>query len=194
LRKKDRKDGKKGNWTFLKRSLKNITTMGTIARSSPNLCEAMTAPLGQNFNGLVVELGAGDGAVTDHILKCLGPESKLLIFELNKSFEDELKRFHDDRVEVIFDSAEFIGDHLKRLGINKKVDFIISSLPFVVLPEEVVESVLHSCMEHLNENGFFIQYHYSTAAKKLYTKRFKHVQTEFVLMNLPPAFVYKCNN
>jgi phospholipid N-methyltransferase len=40
---------------------------------------------------VVVELGSGKGVFTHEILKLIGPECKLLTFEVNKSFCEKTK-------------------------------------------------------------------------------------------------------
>jgi phospholipid N-methyltransferase len=41
----------------------------------------------------------------------------------------------------------------------------------------------------LKKGGYYVQLHYSLLAKKLYEKTFGNVDINFVLLNIPPAFV-----
>ena len=57
------------NIAFLKESIKNIKTVGTFTRSSKFLCRGMVKHVDFENAHTIVELGAGDGVITKHILK-----------------------------------------------------------------------------------------------------------------------------
>ena len=69
---------------FFQESLRNLKTVGTITRSSKFVCRKMLHPV--DFSGKVniVELGAGDGVITRHILDQMTADSQLFIFEVNE--------------------------------------------------------------------------------------------------------------
>jgi phospholipid N-methyltransferase len=168
-------------------------TAGAVSSSSKFLSRQMTSHLNPATDLVVVELGPGDGAITEHILARLAPEARLIAFEINEKFCESLRsRFgQDERFILIEDSAEHIEDHLQMLGFGK-ADAIVSAIPFVMVPEDMRNRILASCKTALKAGGWFVQFHYSLLLKDTYKKLFKKVDVEFVFINMPPAFVFSC--
>lgn len=174
--------------TFLKESLKNLKTVGTVTRSSKYACKAMIAPVNFDNANVIVELGAGDGVITEHIIKAMKPDSILLSFEVNPLFCEKIREINDSRLHVVEDSAEHLEKYLKKHNI-KEIDYVISAIPFVSLPDELGYSIVGECKNFLKEGGLFIQIHYSLLAKKIYQRVFGNVKVNFEPLNIPPAFV-----
>ena len=137
---------------------------------------------------LIVELGAGDGVITKHILRSMHPDAKLLAFEVHPKFCDSLRKIKDQRLIIAEDSAEKLGEYLEKMGA-KEVDFFISAIPFVALPKELGYSIVRTCHQYLRKSGLYIQVHYSLLTKSLYENVFGNVDVNFVPLNMPPAFV-----
>ncbi|GJM31081.1 MAG: phospholipid N-methyltransferase [Saprospiraceae bacterium] len=173
---------------FLREGLKNLKTVGTLTRSSKYLCKNMVKHVNFDDAELIVELGAGDGVITKYILEGMTGKTRLLTFEVNSRFCEELRDINDDRLVVAEDSAENLGKHLEQLGTNK-VDYIISAIPFVALPKELGYTIIQECFNHLKKGGLFIQVHYSLLSKNVYENIFGNVDINFVPINVPPAFV-----
>ena len=176
------------NIAFFKESLKNLRTVGTFTRSSQYLCKQMVKHVNFDNAKVIVELGAGDGVITKHILKRMRKDSILLSFEVNEEFCKKLREIGDKRLIVVEDSAEKLGEYLKKQNTNH-IDFIVSAIPFVALPDELGLSIVQKCHNYLKKNGSFIQVHYSLLAKKLYQSVFGNVDVNFAPINIPPAFV-----
>ncbi len=136
----------------------------------------------------IVELGAGDGVITKHILKNMKADAKLLSFEVNPEFCKRLRAINDERLIVVEDSAENLERHLRENSFDH-IDSVISAIPFVSLPDELGLNIISECEKFLKKGGLFIQVHYSLLAKKLYQKVFGNVDVNFVPINIPPAFV-----
>jgi phospholipid N-methyltransferase len=176
------------NLEFLKEGIKNLKTVGTVTRTSKYVSQAMLDYIDFDHADFIVELGAGDGAITKHILKKLKPEARLMVFEVNPNFCERLNKLNDPRIIIIADGAEHIEKYMLQYD-KKDCDAIISAIPFVVLPETLSEKILRDCKRLLVPNGSFVQIHYSLARKKMYEKIFGKVGVEFVPLNIPPAFV-----
>jgi phospholipid N-methyltransferase len=177
---------------FLKESLKTLRTTGAIARSSKYLVRQMMQPIDFAQARVIVELGAGDGVLTVELLNRMSPDALLLCFEINTEFCKILRgAFDDPRFILIEDSAENLEKHLNELGYTE-ADYIMSAIPFIALPNELVHNIVFVCHKVLKKNGLYIQYHYSSFIKKMYRKFFDHVEVEFVPLNIPPAFVMIC--
>lgn len=140
----------------------------------------------------IVELGAGDGAVTRYIAQCLQPHQKLFVFETDEELLKVLRnRIQQDNVIVIHDSAEHIEKYLQEYGLDS-VDVIFSELPLVSLPRQVTENILAAVKKTLKKGGKFLQISYSLFGKKKLKSFFDQVSLKFTLFNLPPAFLYIC--
>ncbi|MEL7021449.1 MAG: methyltransferase [Bacteroidota bacterium] len=175
---------------FLREGIKNIKTVGTISRSSKYLCKGMVKHVDFSSAKTIVELGAGDGVITQHILKHMRPDAQLLAFEVNHKFCDLMRqRFvQESRLQIVEDSAEKIGHYLNEIG-ETQADYIISALPFVSLPKALGKKIVGEAQKHLKTGGLYIQVHYSLLAKNLYAEAFGNVDVNFVPLNVPPAFV-----
>jgi phospholipid N-methyltransferase len=177
---------------FFKESLKNLRTTGAVARSSKYLVREMMQPIDFGQAKIIVELGAGDGVLTFELLNRMSPDAILLCFEINTEFCKILRGAIDDpRFVLIEDSAENLEKHLNELGFQE-ADYIMSAIPFIALPNDLVHRIVFVCHKVLKNNGLYIQYHYSSFIKKMYRKFFDHVDVEFVPLNIPPAFVMIC--
>lgn len=173
---------------FLREGLRNLRTVGTITRSSRFVSSRMASFVDFSKALHIAELGAGDGVITRHILKRMRPDATLYAFEVLPSMADELRQIKDERLVILQDSAEFIGEHLDRLKVGQ-VDAMISAIPFVALPTELGIRILKNCHQRIKPGGKFIQIHYSLLAKRLYEKIFGNVRIYFEPRNLPPAFI-----
>lgn len=177
---------------FFKEGMRNIRTTGSITPSSKFLCKKMVDKVDFSTSKFIVELGAGDGVLTEHILSKMSADTSLMVFEINPKLCQVIKdRFQDDRMILIEDSAEKLPDYIKKHNLPD-VDFVISALPFTSLPKELAPRVLSTCQKSLRRGGKFIQMHYSLILRKLYKQIFGNLKVDFTPMNVPPAFVFVC--
>lgn len=176
---------------FISEVLRSRGTIGALSPSSSFLAKKMLAPIHFKETKCIVEYGPGTGVFTKKLLENMNPDTKLLAFEINPTFIDELKQINDDRLILINDSAEKIEYYLNIHGYTS-TDYIVSSLPFAMIPNEVVHSILTNSDQALSEDGKYIQFQYSLNAKKKLKDYFSKVSINFTLLNLPPAFVYVC--
>jgi phospholipid N-methyltransferase len=174
---------------FFRESLRNIRATGSIAPSSPTLCRRIVSQIDPAKAQVVVELGPGDGVITKQLLRHLRPDARLILFEVNPVFVAHLKaRIHDPRVVVIHDGAENMSRHFEQMKIES-VDYFISGIPFVMLPESLTYTITRACRQWLRPNGQFVQFHYTPILLGLYRRVFGNADLDFVARNVPPAFV-----
>ena len=175
---------------FIKQFFKERQVVGAVSPSTRFLGEKMIENVDFESSNLIVELGPGTGVFTDLIIDRMNDDARLLIFELNDSFYNSLnERIKDPRVKVIHDSAEFIAKYLNE---DERPDCVISSLPLMVFPEKLRNSIVKSSYDVLKPNGYYMQFQYSLQSKKLLESIYKKVTVKFTLKNFPPAFVYTC--
>ncbi len=179
---------------FLSEFIKERKIVGAIAPSSKFLMRKMLNKIDFSKDLNIVELGPGTGIFTSEIQKKMSANSNLFSFEINSTFYDQLNsKFNDKRVHIIHDSAEKMEKYLLKENIQK-ADVVISSLPLAVIPIQIKENILNTAVKILDKKGAYVQFQYSLNAKKLLQTKFENVNIQFTPLNLPPAFVYHCNN
>ncbi|MHB0754384.1 class I SAM-dependent methyltransferase [Polaribacter sp. M15] len=177
---------------FFKEAIKNIKTLGTLTPSSRFLSKKMIRKINFAKADVVVELGPGNGAITKYILERLSPNAILICFEINDNFYEQLEAIQHPQLVVVKASAEIIKEELRKLNISK-VNYIISSLPLTIIPDEVSDEILKKTYQVLEHQGTFVQYQYSLTYYKKLKKVFQEsISLEFQVLNIPPAFIYRC--
>lgn len=169
----------------------NLSTTGAVTFSSKALVKKMVTQVNIQHASLIIELGGGDGSITQGIIDQMGPNTELLVFEIHSSFCEEMeKQFPQANIRIINDSADQLENYLD----GRKVDFIFSSLPFSLISKEITDSILRQSNSVLNQGGAFVQICYSYLLKNLFKKYFSEIGVSFTLKNLPPAFVMVCRS
>jgi phospholipid N-methyltransferase len=181
------------SFSFWRESVRTWRTSGAVAPSSEFLARAMVHAIRSHAPKVVVELGPGDGAITKHILEAMPQDSRLISLEINDAFCNALQQKfgHDPRFHLVQDSAEQLESILAQVGLAQ-ADIIVSSIPFVVLPDAVRDNILAACKNILTPGGYFMQFHYSLLLRQHYRRFFSEVGVKFVALNIPPAFVFTC--
>jgi phospholipid N-methyltransferase len=177
---------------FISEVFKSGGTIGALSPSSSFLADKMLDPIHFKTAHCIIEFGPGTGVFTHRLLERMNSNAKLIVFEINPSFYDELKKIEDHRLIVINDSAEKLDFYLQQNNLQS-ADYIISSLPFAVIPDEVVDGILDKSYKNLADKGKYIQFQYSLNAQSKLKAIFNKVQTKFTFLNLPPAFIFICS-
>lgn len=169
-----------------------MKTRGTIAPTSKFTSKKMLSNIRFEHAEVIVELGAGDGSITKHILSKMHKNTRLISFEIDPVLCGILnEKITDNRLTLVNDSAEHLVDYLQKMGY-KKVSYVVSGIPFVMIPEALGDQILKASKSVLSEDGCFIQFHYSLIPKKRYKRIFDQLDIDLEMRNLPPAFVYVC--
>jgi len=179
------------NLEFIKEGFKNIRSIGSVSRSSQFVAKSMSKILIHPEYKTIVEVGPGDGAITEEILKIMSADAKLYVLEINENFCNQLSQWPDPRMTVIQDSAENLKSVLQVQNVQE-ADIIISAIPFLLFPRDEVEKFLKVFYNALRPGGKYIQLHYSLNLKDLYEEIFDEVKLRFVPINIPPAFIFEC--
>lgn len=178
----------KDKMIFIKKFVTEPRTIGSVTPSSPQLVDSMLCNVDWKRAARIAELGAGTGVMTRAIIDRMTPGSELLVFEIEKELRDMLSR--ETGLEI-YDDARRLPEVMSARGIDK-ADLIVSSLPFTVLPREVTGAVVDGISRCLAPDGIFVAFQYSLHMKGAFEKIFGNVDVRFVMMNIPPAFVYEC--
>ena len=178
---------------FMCAALVKFRQTGAIVPSQRFLIEKMIAPVPETYSGRIIELGAGNGALTLRLAaRC--PEARILACEINPVLARVNRQNLDKaglngRVQVIPDSAEHLLSEMDRRGMGK-ADFVLSGIPLGNLRGDRVLAIVDAVSRALAPGGMFIQFQYSLMDRKRIRARFQAVRTVPVLLNIPPAVVY----
>lgn len=175
------------SYFFTKRFLKNPSLVGSMVPSSSFLIEKILSNIDFSKDLMILEFWPWDWNFTKQILAKMTPNSKIICFELDEELFKICKNINDNRLQVYQESAENITNK-----ITQKVDTIVSSLPFWSMDIYTVESILTNSYNLLKKDWLFLQYQYFLSNKKNFTKVFDKVDLDFEVLNIPPAFIYKC--
>jgi len=150
-----------GTALFLKRWLRRPFATGAMVPSGRLLAEAMAATARAAIAGRpghVVELGAGTGGVTKALLVAGIAPQRLVLVERDPEFATFLRRHFDGPRIVEGDAAclpRLLADH----GIAP-IAAVVSSLPLLSLPTEVVNGIVAGAFEALPRGAALVQFTY----------------------------------
>jgi phosphatidylethanolamine/phosphatidyl-N-methylethanolamine N-methyltransferase len=182
---------------LLRQFLRSPIATGAIAPSSQYLAAAVTAPIPERGEPVVVELGPGTGPFTAEIQRRLGGRGRHIAVEINPRLAEHLAGRHP-RVELVVDDAA----KLPRLLADRDIqaaDVIVSGLPWAAFSTELQAQLLHAVVGSMHPDGAFTTFAYVHAQPLGPAMRFRGrlrgafeevVQGRTIWRNLPPAFVY----
>ncbi|MGL4741834.1 MAG: class I SAM-dependent methyltransferase [Sarcina sp.] len=179
---------------FILEYIKHPRKVGAVAPSSRFLANKMLDKIDFDNANCIVEYGPGTGAFTQRLIDRVDDKTLVILLEINTTFYNKLKEAygHKKNVVILNEGAENIAKILKIYNI-KKVDYIVSGLPFASLPKEVSDGILTKTYEVLEHGGQFITFQYSLVKKKLFDRFFDKISTEKTYLNIPPAYVLRCH-
>jgi len=149
---------------FLIEALRRRKEVGAVAASGRHLAKAITRTVGANGKAdRVLEVGAGTGAFTNHILDRLGPGGKADIVELNPRFCEKLRSnvvepwsdVHEDR------SARVIESCIEDADLEKSYTTIVCGLPFNSFSPDVADRILQQLVGLLAPGGTLAFFEYA---------------------------------
>ena len=180
---------------FIYQFLDKPKIIGSIIPSSKYLTKKILSFLDFNKEELcLLEYGPGTGPFTSEIIKYLKPSDKLIVIELNQKFakvlKEKFKRYKN--VKIYEDCVANTKKILDREGI-KKIDYIISGIPFSSLPKEVTNDILINTQSIMNHQTLFLTFQYSKIKKATFNEHFNILDIKFVLRNIPSAYVFCMN-
>lgn len=177
---------------FLKELCKNPRTIGALWPSSDKLARCMAEQISRvtGLNGLgeglIVELGAGSGTVTQALADTLPmPQNRLWAVEQSDKLASMLTHKFPDVNVVQGDARE-----LSRIIPKRQVDVIISCLPLRGFSQKDVRAITEQWHSVLADGGLVVQFTYALWHKKgLLQHGFYEADRHFVWKNFPPARV-----
>jgi phosphatidylethanolamine/phosphatidyl-N-methylethanolamine N-methyltransferase len=184
-----------GTTLFLKRWLRRPLAMGAVVPSGRPLGEAMartTLAAMAGRDGHVVELGAGAGHVTKALLAAGIPAERLALVERDPELAAFLRR-HLPGPKVLEGDAAHLPRLLGGHGIDR-IAAVVSSLPLLSLPADVVNGIVHGVFESLPRGAALVQFTYGPAPPVPRALRERlHLKASSgprIWRNVPPAVVW----
>ena len=166
---------------------------GGVIPSQRFLIDKMIEPVPRDYTGLVMELGAGTGALTTRLAaRC--PRARIVSCELNpdlaRDAKDNLARAGFGRnTEICAVSAqELLGERLEKKAAPP--EFIISGIPLGNLGKRRADETIALVRLALAPGGLYIQFQHSLLDRKRIQSHFARLRIVPVFLNFPPAVVY----
>ncbi len=185
----------KEHFQFLHGFFKNPLKVGAISPSSPALARKMVEDVRANEDNVVLEIGCGTGAITKFIRDLVPTRDSYLGIEIDHEFVCQLNRDFPTMQIVCEDACnatQLLAD--KQLG---RVGYIVSGLPFVVLPKEVSDGILKEVDKLMKDGCVFRTFQYAHGfnlppawrfREELNARYGKVERSSLVLKNVPPAY------
>ncbi|MEE8170325.1 MAG: methyltransferase domain-containing protein [Phycisphaerae bacterium] len=178
---------------FIRKVAVKRRAVASVAPSGEPLCRAMTAQVDFSQPGVIVELGAGTGAITRAIIERLQPHHRFVAVEIDPDFVDILRnRF--PRHDVVRADATRLEGTLRNIGI-RRVKYVFSGLatPHLDLRGQIN---LHRWLHRmLDPTGAYIQITYVPRIYlRYYRRHFRDVAYTPIWRNIPPGGVFACRN
>ena len=175
---------------FLREFIKSPAEVGSICPSSSVLAAALISPVPLGGEGLIIDLGAGSGPVSAELIRAGIQKDRIIAVEALKGFSSSFSR-HCPGVPLIIADAGNLGVVLEQHAPDRKVDAIISSLPFRTMSAEVTAAILAEVRKvMLERGGILVQYSYAWWLRyPLKRHGLAPQRASLVIRNLPPARV-----
>ena len=167
--------------------------VASIIPSSKTLIRKVADKMNYAGPRIIAEYGPGEGCHTREILKRMGPDSHLMLFELDpelaQHLEDQFRK--DSRVIVLNTDACDLNSALARRGLPH-CDYIVSGIPFSILDPGKKRELLQHTFDALKDedHAAFIIYQVTNELVG-HCRHFPRIESEYCLQNLPPMFVTK---
>lgn len=166
--------------------LRKPKVIGAVAPSSRFLANTMLRKVDFRNARTIVELGAGTGVITEKMLKRAHADAQVIAFEIHPPFVRMLEDMQHPQLTLVAKPAQQLTKHVS------KADVVISSLPLMSFKDRDVAAIITQVKKALKPGGQFVQFQYGLKSYAMLKKEFSEVGLGFTLLNIPPAFVYRC--
>jgi len=172
--------------------------MGTLFPCSPGVARAMVRDLETSGWRAAVELGPGDGVLTQALLEALPRRCSFTAVELSPVLSAQFRQKlpHVDLAQR--DAADLVEVCLEReIGA---LDAVFSALPLKLLSHRDLQGVLDAASTMLRPGGVFAQvtywptaFHHGRLLREEVASAIGPIQSDrLVAGNAPPAWVFRC--
>lgn len=171
---------------------RNPRRTGAVLPAGRDLATALAhaaVAAGDPIDGIVVELGPGDGVVTEQLLRAGVAPSRLVLIELSDRF-CTLLRDRFPSVTVLQGDARDMHDLVRARWPEARIGAVVSSLPLLNIPIVERVGIVRQAMRLLGPGAGFIQYSYGLRCPVPALPGIGRALEAFVWRNVPPATVW----
>jgi len=177
---------------FIVAAIRAPFKIGGFLPSSKALARAMAARVELHKPGTVVELGAGTGVVTHALIQAGVKADNLVVIERDEKLHAVISH-HFPHLNILCADAIELDKVLADIGVNK-VNALVSSLPFLVMPKEVRNAIQEQMAKVIGKDGIIVQFTYGPKSPiSIQSMRKNHLhgkRIKLVMGNVPPAHVW----
>lgn len=174
----------------LRKLLRQGRAVAALMPSGKALARACCHYIDPDAPQVIVELGAGTGAITRQAAARMHPHSRLIAIERDPDFADML-RTSLPRAEVVQGSAESMASLLAARAVGH-VDVLLNGLPMPSLPPPARTAVIEAIAALPGDPRVAQITVMPWVFQRFYRRFYREVAFEPAWRNLPPAGVYHC--
>jgi len=177
---------------FIAAWIRSPFKIGACLPSSRALARAMAAEVDIEKPGVIIELGAGTGAVTQALLHAgIAPE-RLVVIERDKRLH-ALMSVQFPHLNVVCADAAEMDAVLDNMRV-RQISAIVSSLPLLSMPKPVRLAIEHHMLTLIGNDGHLVQFTYGPKSpinrQQLRKYQLHGKRKKLVVANVPPAHVW----
>ena len=180
---------KGGVGLFLRRWWRDPLQMGSVVPSSPALGRRVAAAADWADGGVVVELGAGTGAISRALLKAGLPPAQLCLVEIVPEMAEHLREQLPGATVVTGDA--FALPEILPWALRGRVSTVICGIPLVLLPLERQRAFAAAAEGAAPGRGFLLYTYCATSPLRHKALGLRAQRVGFTPLNLPPASVWR---
>ena len=142
--------------TFFREFRRSFETTGAVAPSGRSLARAVCRPISEPRQpARILEVGPGTGAVTQEIVRHIGPDDHFDLIELNERFVETLQyRFqHEAAFRRVANRTTILHKAVQDVHPEQPYDYIICGVPFNNFSTGLVREIMRHLTKLLRPGG-----------------------------------------
>lgn len=176
-------------WLFFQRWMANPLSMGSITPSGPGLRKLIGEHLICGSDEIIVEFGAGTGAITRALLDSGIPGDRIYSFEIDRELASYVSGVFPD-VNVVNGDCRKVEDLLGP-DLVGRVGTVVIGIPMVTLPMSMQQEIVDATFRVLPKGRRFILYTYMLHSPlNRDALNIKGRRLGWTMGNIPPASVW----
>lgn len=176
-------------WVFFQRWMANPLSMGSVTPSSSYLRRIIGKNVVCGPDQVVVEFGAGTGAVTRALLESGLPGDRIYSLEIDHELATFLSGVYPD-VNVLEGDCRNV-DQMIPAGLVGKVGTVVVGIPMITLPFDLQREIVDATFRVMPEGSRFLLYTYCiTSPLNMDKLGLTGERVGWTPLNIPPASVW----
>ena len=173
---------------FFRRWLSNPLQMGSIIPSSPKLGALIAKQIDKRSSSLILELGAGTGAITKSLISAGISPGRIVVVEIVPEMADHLRAKFSQTSVLQADAFNLPIQSLKDTGTE--IGTVICGIPLVLLNEAKQRQFIQQVEAVAPGRGFLLYTYCFTSPLPHRTLGLDAQRLDWTPLNFPPASVW----